>query len=378
MLLMGGLWACFSGLPVKSAKFWFFSVGIPALLWLVVASCREMFYLFGQAYANAWDRRREEAILKEVRRGRRALQILYGSFITAHSGPDNGFCYTLAEPLIQNQSAICAQISWQGASNIRHSRIIPPDISPDLFLSQIFADLLPALAIPLGRYSDNQPVALLFEAESSVSSQRVRELWRDAWQKSGIRQQPEYIEGHGLAAIDYWLDNRIRENTLLLVVALQIAPENPDGTAEAVTTLLLGNRLTQNVLAPCALMHRPEQGTANTLAENIAQAMDWGPVQPEEVHHLWRTGLSVTEQRAVTALNGLLPLQGVDMNRAQYDLDTSLGQAGRVAPWLAIAAAAQTAVKTQENQLIISGEQNGSAMWSTVITPYLSGRENIH
>lgn len=80
--------------------------------------------------------------------------------------------------------------------------------------------------------------------------------------------------------------------------------------------------------------------------------------------------------KAIAALNGLSPLQGVDMNTAQYDIDTALGQAGCAAPRLAIAVATQAAVKMQENQLIISGEQNGTVMWSTVITPYLSGKEN--
>jgi hypothetical protein len=376
ILVTGALWAWFSGLPVKSVELWLVSVGIPVLLWLAVAWCREMVYLLGQIQTNAWDKHREDAILQAVRRGRRTLQILYGTYITALSSPEERFRFPSAEAFFQHESALRAQTSWQGGGNTRHSRIIPTDISPDVFLSQIFADLLPALAVSLGQYPDEQSVTVLFEADTSVSSQRVRDLWRDVWQKNGIRQQLEYIEGHGLTAIDRWLDNRIRENTLLLVVALQIAPENPDGSAEAVTALLLGNRLTQNTLTPFALLHRPEQSVPDTLAENITQAMDWGPVQPEDVHHLWRAGLSVSGQKAIAALNGLSPLQGVDMNTAQYDIDTALGQAGCAAPWLAIAVATQAAVKMQENQLIISGEQNGTVMWSTVITPYLSGKEN--
>lgn len=370
MLVMGFLWSYFSGVPIKSAGFWFFSVGIPALLWLAVAWCREMIYLLRQIQANAWDRRREAEILQDVRRGRRTLQILHGTFITAHSGPDNWFCSPSTEPLIQNQSVIRTQMSWQGGGNIRHSRILPPGISPEVFLSQIFADLLPVLAVSLGQYPDNQLIALLFEADTSVSSQWVRDLWRDAWQKNGIRQQLEYIEGHGLAAIDYWLDNRIRENTLLLVVALQIAPENPDGTAEAVAALLLGNRLTQNTLTPYALLHRPEQGVPGTLAENITQALDWGPVQPEDLHHLWRTGLSADGKRGVAALNGQPPLQGVEMSSAQYDLDNTLGHTGCAAPWLAIAAAAQAAQDMNKDHLVISGEQGNEIMWSTVVSPY--------
>ncbi len=73
-------------------------------------------------------------------------------------------------------------------------------------------------------------------------------LWQQAWQESGIGQPTTLLSGHGLTVIDHWLDHRIKDSAVLLVVAVQIAPEQPEMTGEAVVGLLLANRLTQKYL----------------------------------------------------------------------------------------------------------------------------------
>ncbi|EEC0295749.1 hypothetical protein YV76_003174 [Salmonella enterica subsp. enterica] len=376
LLIAGTLWSYFSALPLHSVQFWLFSAGFPLLLWLAAAWLRAMVFLPAQIQVNAWNKRREELLLKETRRGRRALQILQGLFITAHSEPGS-IISPSTTALVRHDIALRAQSAWLGARSIRHSRLaVLPGITSDEFLRQIFAGLLPVLAVSFSRYPDNQPVALLLETDSSLSRQRISDLWHAAWQQSDIRQPVEFIDGYGLKVIDHWLDNRIRENTLLLVVALQVAPENPEGSGEAVAALLLGNRLTQSTLTPYALLHRPEQSAPDSLAENIAQALDWGPVQPDALHHLWRAGLSQDEQTAVMTLNGQSPLRGLEMNTSMYDLDNTLGQTGCTAPWLAIAAASQAARDMQADQLVISGEQENGVMWSTVVSPYQPVKES--
>lgn len=377
LIIVGSLFSWFSGQLTRSPGFWLFAIVLPASLWLIAAWARGMIYFLGHIQANAWDRSREELILKEVRRGRRALQILQGTFITAHTSIRKRFCVPSSEALVQNKNALRTQNDWKGNS-VRHSRLtVSPDTSPETFLSQIFADLLPELAVSLNQYPDDQRVALLFESDTSLSRERVRDLWHAAWQQSDIRQSPEEIDAHGLAAIDHWLDSRIKENTLLLVIALQVATASPENTGEAVAALLLGNRMTQNVLMPYALMHRPEPGKPQTLATNITQALDWKPLLPEDLHHLWQAGLSEDGRQAVSDLNGKPPLRGVAMNSTQYDLDNTLGHTGCVAPWLAIAAAALVVQEMQEDHLVVSGEQGDEMMWSTVVSPYQSVKEKM-
>lgn len=370
LLIAGSLFSWLSGQPNRSPGFWLFAIALPVSLWLIAAWLRGMIYLLSHLQANAWDRSREEFILQEVRRGRRALQILQGAFITAHTLATKGFSAPSTEAFVQNKNELCTQHSWNG-NGIRHSRLaVSTGTSLETFLSQIFADLLPELAVSLNQYPDDQQIALLLEADTSVPRKRVRDLWLNAWQQSDIRLSPEMIDNYGLTAIDHWLENRFKENTLLLVVAFQVAPASPENTGEAVVALLLGNRMTQKVLTPYALMHRPEQSVPDTLAENITQALDWKPLPPEELHHLWQAGLSREGRQAVTALYGQPPLRDVEMSSALYNLDNTLGHTGCAAPWLAIAVAAQEAQEMNKDHLVISGEQGNEMMWSTVVSPY--------
>ncbi|ELY4601510.1 hypothetical protein SM003_004193 [Cronobacter malonaticus] len=360
---------------MNTPGFWLFAVVAPVSLWLIAAWVRAMIYLLGYILANAWNRSREAFILAELRRGRRALQILQATCITAHSRLGDVFSASPLDALIKNKSALATRSTWKGV-RMRHSRLpVSPDVSVADFLSRTFSELIPALAVSLHQYPDDQPVTLLFEADTSLPEQQVRSLWRYAWKTYGIRQQTEDIDSHGLAMVDRWLDHRIREKSLLLVVALQVAPENPQDTGETVVALLLGNRLTQNILAPRALLHRPEQNESQSLDENIAQALDWGPVQPDELHHLWQAGLSYKQQSAIAALNGRSPLEGVEMNSNLYDLDNTLGHTGCAAPWLAIAAAAQAVEQMQAPHLIVSGERNTDLVWSTLVSPYAPRKE---
>lgn len=90
--------------------------------------------------------------------------------------------------------------------------------------------------------------------------------------------------------VDNWLDDRIREETVLLIIALQVDPDKPEGTGEAAVALLLGNRLTQHILTPQAVLQRVEESFTETLAENIAQALDWVPAQPADSRVVSRSG----------------------------------------------------------------------------------------
>ncbi|HCM0037690.1 TPA: hypothetical protein N2470_003365 [Escherichia coli] len=63
--------------------FWGLACGVPAFIWSLVASVRWLFFITQYIRTDAWNKRREEVILQETRRGRRALQILSFSVQTA-------------------------------------------------------------------------------------------------------------------------------------------------------------------------------------------------------------------------------------------------------------------------------------------------------
>lgn len=354
--------------------FWVLTTAVPAGVWAIIAFIRFIVYLLQDIQANAWDERREAWILQEVRRGRRALQVLATEFITAR--PDDEL--SPLDVLRSRDSQLCAQNNWAGEDGCYHTRLpVSEKMTPELLLASSFSVLLEELKPALAEFPPNQPITLVLESTSSVASSLVSEYWRQVWREVGILQPVAWSEGHGLAFIDHWLDHGIRDNALLLIVALQIAPDSPDNTAEAIVALLLGNRLTQKTLTPLALLHRPEKNPPETLVDGIAQSMDWVPLPENKLHHLWLAGLTNEQHGSVIALPGKSSLTAINPVSDIYNLDRSLGHAGCAAPWLAIAAAAQAAQLSGEAHMIISGEPEHDDIWSAVVAPCVTQQENV-
>ena len=355
-------------------NFWRFTACIPVGLWGILLFSRMIIFLIGHIWANAYDRCREQYILKEVRRGRRALQILAAECTTAHAS-DILFT-TISEPLLRNINVLFPQNTWGAAGNVRHSRLtVTEGTSIESVVTTAFNVLLQKLSMPLSALPKDNPVAILLESSSSIPVSEIKAIWLQSWHNSGIKQPIEFIDGQGLAVVDRWLDYRINENTVLLVVALQIAPEEPEMSAETAVGILLGNRLTQKSLIPYALLHRPEASGANAeaLQEGLLQAADWVPLQPDAVEHLWLSGIDETSDARASAIiaQGKPPLSHISQEAGLHDFNHYLGPPGRAAPWLAIAAAAKIISDTPTSHMIISGEQGCDTVWSTVISPHV-------
>ncbi len=157
---------------------------------------------------------------------------------------------------------------------------------------------------------DATPLALLLEVDSGLSDSTLQRVWREAWNVCGIRQSTVPVEGHGLAAVDQWLDQRINDQALLMVVAAQFAPEQVEGTAEAAVGLLFGNRLTQTTLAPIAYLHRPEQERTPTGADLLyaaRQALDWVPLPAPSIEQVWRVGIDAQRRVDLATVSADVP-----------------------------------------------------------------------
>jgi len=238
----------------------------------------------------------------------------------------------------------------------------------------VFSQVLAELAQTLALLPDEKPLALLLEVESGLPEGQWRLAWQKAWSASGIRQSAVPVEAQGLSALDQWLDQRIDDQALLLVVAVQFAPLQPEGKAEVAVGLLLGNRMTQTTLPPMAYLHRPEQQRANTsdaLLYATRQALDWVPLDAKSIEHTWRVGIDAQRHAAISTVLAQVPMP-VKHNQGLIDLDASLGLAGTASPWLAIAAATQTIQRGAGPHFIFSGDSAVDAgLWSTVLTPVL-------
>jgi hypothetical protein len=235
----------------------------------------------------------------------------------------------------------------------------------------MLTQLLTELNQTLTSLPDDAALALLLEIDSRLPQGQVEQIWQQAWRDAGIRQSASRVEGSGLAAVDQWLDQRISDQAMLLVVALQCAPVQLEGSAETAVGILFGNRLTQRALPPIAYLHRPEQArelTPEALRQGLDQALQWVPLEPNAIQQVWRTGLDSQHDAVLTTL-----LTGAAMpskpDHGVCNLDALLGQGGKSSPWLAIAAATQNLQRGVGPQFIFSGESATEAVWATAVMP---------
>lgn len=379
LLLLLGVCGTFlfgsEALRQQPLRFWGLAVGAPLLGWSLLSFGRVLLYLGQQQVADGWDKAREEDLIHKVRRGRRVQQVLGVSLYTALREP-GVLSATQLDSLLSGVTALKAQPSRLGQKTLRHSRIVgDTDEACELalyrVLKQVLADLLPTLK----QLPDDTPLALLLEVDSVLPENVWRRVWRQVWSESGIRQFTVPVEGSGLEAADQWLDQRIGDQALLLVVALQFAPQQPEGTAETAVGLLFGNRLTQSALPPIAYLHRPEQEhkpTTDALLYAAQQALDWVPLDAKSIEQTWQVGIDSQRDAALTTVLVGVPLPAKP-NHGLCNLDTLLGHPGKASPWLAIAAATQTIQCGAGPQFIFSGGGCVDAgLWSTVLTPVSS------
>ena len=350
--------------------FWLPAIGIPFLGWCVLGFGRLLLHVGQHSAADGWDEAREKDISLRVRQGRRSQQVLAASLYTTLRVPGEPPTQQL-DKLLGGVTSLKAQAAREGGTISRHTRLssgIDGDPRRTLLriLSSVLADLAPALA----ELPDDQPLALLLEVDTGLPEEQWRRVWRRAWRESGIRQSSTPVEGGGLTVVDQWLDHRIQDQAMLLVVALQFAPKLSAGTAEVAVGLLFGNRLTQATLLPIAYLRRPEQErkpSTDNLLYATRQALDWAPVDAKSIEQVWRVGIDSQRQADVASVMAGVPMGSSE--RGVCNLDASLGFPGCASPWLAIAAAAQTVQRGGGPHFIFSGSNAAGGLWGSVVMP---------
>ncbi|MDN8542683.1 hypothetical protein QZH36_14770 [Erwinia sp. BC051422] len=358
------------GRYIDNSHFWMFAIGTPFVVWIVTFGFRMWIWSLQDSKANGFDQRREQWILSETRRARRALQVLNTTFITAHQEDEQRY---VAVDMLNNNSIIISQPDWKGEKSMRLSRITAePEDTPGLVISRLFSELIADL--PVHQFPENASLVVILDISSSLSFPAVRDIWQEVWQESGLTCAVEYVDSNGLEVVNHWLEHRIKDKAMLLIVGLQIDPVVSNNTAEAAVALLLGNRLTQEALEPLALLHRPDPAPSGELREGMNMAAWNVPLKENIVKNLWLAGLTGKQRAEVIECQNAHPAQSVE-DEAVISLDISMGHAGAAAPWLAIAAATEIARQTQSPQMIICGDTTQNVLWSTLITPIASRQE---
>ncbi len=361
-------------LPQWPVDFWGLAVGVPIFGWCVLSLLRVAVYFGQQGAADGWDAAGEEDLIRKIRQGRRSQQLLSVSLHTAFRNPEDQSDEQLNK-LDSGTQSLKAQPTRLGEGPLRHSRLhCGADESSNDLLLRVMTQVLSDLAQTLAQVPEDRPLALLLEIESSFSEDLLCRVWQQAWAESGIRQTTVPVEGCGLAAVDQWLDQRINDQAMLMIVALQLAPEQAEGTAEVAVGLLLGNRLTQSTLAPIAYLHRPEQERELTdvdLLYATRQALDWVPLQAQAVERVWRAGIDAQRHAAIATVLREVPMPD-QLPRGVCNLDAMLGHPGCASPWLAVVTGTQAIQRGAGPQFIFSGGAAASGLWGTVLMPVSS------
>ncbi|PNB70916.1 hypothetical protein C1X64_27570 [Pseudomonas sp. GW456-E7] len=356
----------------RPMDFWALALGVPLLIWSMLSFGRALLYISQQRAADGWDESRVEDLTRKLRRGRRSQQVLSVSLHTALREPGQEQSRQL-DALLSGTKALKTQSSWLDSTLLRHSRLpYGTHEAPEQVLLQVMVQVLADLGKTLAQVPDDTPLALLLEVDSALPEHLLHRVWRQAWSESGIRQSTVPVEGDGLEALDHWLDHRIADQALLLVVAVQFAPQNPEGRAEAAVGLLLGNRLTQNAVPALAYLHRPEaqrEPTTEALLQAAHQALIWAPLDGEPIVHAWRSGVGAQHEEAITTVLAHIRMP-MPNTQGFCNLDSLLGHPGVASSWLPIAAATQAIARGTGPQFIFSGGSCREAgLWSTVLVP---------
>lgn len=178
----------------------------------LVTGCFSSLAVFITQYirTDAWNKRREEVILQETRRGRRALQILSFSVQTALNGDSVAETITA---FLARQQVLNTYADLRGEDTVRRS-VIPVLTNKPVTgrLSEVFSRLFSDIRLQLTRLPDDFHINVLLEIDAPLSGASVRTIWQDEWQKAGLPEARLFSAPEpGLAAVDDWLDNHIQE-----------------------------------------------------------------------------------------------------------------------------------------------------------------------
>ncbi|WP_338636111.1 hypothetical protein V6L80_18785 [Erwinia persicina] len=138
----------------------------------------------------------------------------------------------------------------------------------------------------------------------------MEEIWQKSWAASHIRQFLIRLEEGGLSAVDKWLDDSRNAHSLLMIIALQVRPEHPKGSAENMVGLLLGGNQVTPDSEPLARLHRPEMmhhTEADDFQYALKQSMDWVPVAASQVKSGFLVGVNPAWHMAIAT--GLQAIQ---------------------------------------------------------------------
>ncbi|WP_420997243.1 hypothetical protein ACKI2N_033450 [Cupriavidus sp. 30B13] len=347
------------GQPTGTPWFWMRLLGYPILAWGALFGLRLHFHdedcndLAAKEAVRQADR--EEAVAF----GTEPLAVIGAAYLCAMASDG------VSGRIANRESALQARAPAPRSPAIRHTRLVLAENgdSGDRY-RQAFHALLTAIAVPLRTLPPRMPVDVRLQLPKEIDSEPLLAMWRTCWHGCGLRPAEVTLMpvGEGLMLLDAWLDEyggpALEKFSLFVAVQLHDIP--PEGSGEVAVALLLGwaPLAQRRDLAPVAMLHRPVACDADGLGGAIEAAILCGQAAPEDLHHLWQSGLSKADKVALlsSASEAALGAARADGLPGVHDIDAALGNPGVASAWIAAALAIEQAQQSNAPQLIACRE----------------------
>lgn len=371
------------GRPAGGAEFWFWVVGIPNGVFVLLFAIERIGYeaMWYRAYHR--NGHRDRWLAERIRFAQKPLRVLgVGCCLPLYG-------LTLAEAITAGVRLPRPQVPRSGAAVIEHCRFeeealtveepgavdLLTHVADDMetvdteaaecfpaevvaLLSLKMADALKPLVATLHaltQYESTHRPQVRVLAEPGEETLREQQV-RDALRLAGL--PPLTVQAvpasHGLLVVDAWLD-ACEARPLLVIATAWHEQQPPVGSTEGCIAVLLDGgflRLPEGVSA-MATMHRPVEGNADEIEYCFANAVIWGRTVFAAVTRAWIT-------RAVDRCNRGLRIANLDAiatSEAQCEPTRIVGDFGSASGWLSIAAAVECG-SADGPQLIIDGVQS--------------------
>jgi hypothetical protein len=353
-------------LATGTLLFWVWVVAIPVVASAAMVLVRFAVYAGVVRRAHAWNTVQREATATAYHRESSAIAVLAQARRISMDDEQNAL-----SKIVSGDLKLAPQVTPDRASVIAarwfDAPAFPAGTKPTLYdatrqdalLETLFASLLAQTAEQVHTLPGNLPLAVKLHVVAPSARVDVRECFKRAWAQCGLREASIDVTSTAsdMMALDTWLDETgsAREHaTLLVMIGLynlvsQLPPKN--GAEAAVALLVAPDDVVERAtLQPMARIYRPRQGVLARFAQALELAMKWGGATVEEIHHVWHCGFDKNGQET---LKYTMNERGIDLTNGGHGLDLAVGDAGFVAPWLALACACEHARVYGGAQLVV-------------------------
>lgn len=385
VIVIGGgvalaLWLWPKGKSTHDWQFWAWLVVVPSLVYALLFAVRWHVYEQALTQVEAYNRQREDVVNHNTVFAQRPLALLAHAYVTTMGERD------VAKRIMRRETALAFRPVRGIGASVSHTSIVSQQpeareterrrtyrdalpLTNDNLL-ELFGRLISQLQSKLVALPSRLVLPVQLVVTGSEYPLNAAKQWETAWKAFGLGEfvlnsRPAEI---GLMALDAWLDetDRQQRERVTLYVNIQLRDDPPDNGAEATTAMLVAwpDVVKRIGLSAEAWLQRPVRAPAKNSATTLETALTWGNIASVDDTQVWASGLHAEGRESLSHAFRQSPTAAPNLSEEAVvtaNIDTSLGDAGHTAGWLACALAAECLQASDQPQLIATQEPSGVA-----------------